>query len=142
MSEILSDSDARLCKTGGNARCGQLWRSHSRQVIPTGTVIHNVELKPGQTLAIGGLMDNTMLSEVDKIPILGDIPLLGLLFRSEFEETTKTELLIVLTPHVITSPAEEARVKFLTEREIDLVCQTLSVMMTRATFSGLYSAGS
>ena len=36
LSEILSDSDARLCKTGGNARCGQLWRSHSRQVIPTG----------------------------------------------------------------------------------------------------------
>ena len=43
----------------------------------------------------------------------------GALFRSELEDTAKTELLIVLTPHVITSPAELSRVQVLTDREIN-----------------------
>ena len=47
-----------------------------------------------------------------------DIPLLGLLFQSEFEDSRKIELLIVLTPHVITSPADFARIDELTHREI------------------------
>jgi pilus assembly protein CpaC len=63
----------------------------------------DVELKPGQTLAIGGLMDNTMLSEVDKIPILGDIPIIGFFFKSKGARENRTELLVLVTPYVLDS---------------------------------------
>ncbi len=59
-----------------------------------------------------------------KVPLLGDIPLLGALFRSELRESTTIELLIVLTPHVITSPAELSRVRELTDGEIERLSLT------------------
>jgi type II secretion system protein D len=77
-----------------------------------------VTVRDGQTIVIGGLIQDTYEARKQKVPILGDIPLLGLLFRSEFEETSKIELLIVLTPHVIISPTQFARVDELTGREI------------------------
>lgn len=61
----------------------------------------DVELRPGQTLAIGGLMDNQMLKDVDKIPLLGDIPILGFFFRSENARQDRTELLVLVTPYLL-----------------------------------------
>jgi hypothetical protein len=58
-------------------------------------------VKDGVTIIIGGLKRDSRDKTVKKIPILGDLPLLGLLFRSTSEETTKTELIILLTPHII-----------------------------------------
>jgi type II secretory pathway component GspD/PulD (secretin) len=89
------------------------------QILTKREATTTVTVRDGQTIVIGGLISDQYELRENKVPILGDIPLLGLLFRSEFEETTKTELLIVLTPHVITSPAEEARVREITEAEID-----------------------
>ncbi len=60
-----------------------------------------MELRPGQTLAIGGLMDNQMLKDVDKIPILGDIPILGFFFKSENARQDRTELLVLVTPYIL-----------------------------------------
>jgi general secretion pathway protein D len=57
--------------------------------------------KDAQTLVIGGLVrDNTLLTE-NKIPFLGDIPLLGWLFRSQTRQTQKLNLLVFLTPHLV-----------------------------------------
>jgi general secretion pathway protein D len=57
--------------------------------------------KDAQTLVIGGLVrDNTILTE-NKIPLLGDIPLLGWLFRSQSRQTQKLNLLVFLTPHLV-----------------------------------------
>ncbi|MHC4350539.1 MAG: type II secretion system protein GspD [Planctomycetota bacterium] len=89
------------------------------QILTKREATTTVTVRDGQTIVIGGLISDQYELRENKVPILGDIPLLGLLFRSEFEESTKTELLIVLTPHVITSPAEEARVREITEAEID-----------------------
>jgi len=61
----------------------------------------DVELRPGQTLAIGGLMDNNLLTTMDKIPILGDIPILGFFFRSQRTRQDRTELLVLVTPHIL-----------------------------------------
>ncbi len=61
----------------------------------------DVELRPGQTLAIGGMLDSSMLSDVDKIPILGDIPILGFFFRSEGSRQDRTELLVLVTPYIL-----------------------------------------
>ena len=61
----------------------------------------DVELQPGQTLAIGGLMDNTMAADINKHPILGDIPILGYFFRSEAVRENRTELLVLVTPYIL-----------------------------------------
>jgi pilus assembly protein CpaC len=61
----------------------------------------DVELRDGQHLAIAGLLDNTMLKNVTKIPLLGDIPILGTFFRSTDAQQQRTELLVVVTPRLV-----------------------------------------
>jgi len=68
----------------------------------------------GQTVIIGGLMSDTKAESVTKIPFLGDVPLLGYLFRHTITSNVRTELMIFLTPHIIQAPTEVAA---LTERE-------------------------
>ncbi|MFP4379384.1 MAG: type II secretion system protein GspD [Candidatus Sumerlaeia bacterium] len=55
----------------------------------------------GRTVAIGGLMEDSYIESVRKIPLLGDIPWLGALFRRTIKEKAKTELIIFLTPQVV-----------------------------------------
>jgi general secretion pathway protein D len=59
-----------------------------------------------QTVVIGGLMQTDKTEAVSKIPFLGDIPLLGLLFRRTVEQNIKKELIIFLTPHIVPNPTE------------------------------------
>jgi general secretion pathway protein D len=61
-----------------------------------------------QTVVIGGLMLNQAQQVDSKIPVLGDIPLLGAAFRRRVKNDTKTELLIFLTPHIVGQPSELA----------------------------------
>lgn len=61
-----------------------------------------------QTVIIGGLMETDKTTVDSKIPILGDIPLLGMLFKRHQKDNTKTELLIFLTPHVVNNPSQVA----------------------------------
>jgi len=63
-----------------------------------------VAIEDGQTIVIGGLMQDQKTEQVNKIPLLGDIPLLGSLFSYRTRNKTKTELLIFLTPHVAMLP--------------------------------------
>lgn len=60
----------------------------------------------GKTVAIGGLIGTTKTSQIRKVPILGDIPFLGLAFRRTITSDLKTELLIFLTPYVIMQPGD------------------------------------
>jgi len=60
-----------------------------------------VEMKDGQYLAIAGLMNNTLSDNMTKIPILGDIPILGQFFRSKDARQNRTELLVLVTPKLI-----------------------------------------
>jgi len=60
----------------------------------------------GQTVIIGGLMENSKQSTDYKIPILGDIPLIGAVFKRQVKDYSKTELIIFLTPHIV-SGAEQ-----------------------------------
>jgi len=62
----------------------------------------------GQTVIIGGLMQNQKTQTDSKVPLLGDIPLLGNLFKRRVKANTKTELMIFLTPHVVYEPAQLA----------------------------------
>jgi type II secretion system protein D len=60
----------------------------------------------GQAVIIGGLMQNNKTAAEFKIPLLGDIPLLGNLFKRTVKNNNKTELLIFLTPHIVQAPTE------------------------------------
>jgi len=60
-----------------------------------------VELRSGQAFAIAGLYDRNLLQTKSKMPVLGDIPLLGYLFRSKNLQKGVTELLVIVTPTII-----------------------------------------
>ena len=60
-----------------------------------------VELQDGQSFAIAGLMNNTLNSTMQKIPGIGDIPVLGLLFKSRAYQKNDTELVVIVTPTIV-----------------------------------------
>ena len=60
-----------------------------------------IELRDGQTFAIAGLLNNTVTETMSKVPGIGDIPILGLLFRSRARQKDRTELVVMITPHIL-----------------------------------------
>jgi pilus assembly protein CpaC len=60
-----------------------------------------VELRNGQTFAIAGLLNNSALSSMRKVPGLGDIPILGTLFKSRAYQKDQTELVVMVTPTIV-----------------------------------------
>ncbi len=79
----------------------------------------------GKTVVIGGLMERNKTESIRKVPLLGDIPVLGWAFRRKIKEDTKTELLIFLTPYVVNQPDELQR---LTREETDKTELTPNVL--------------
>jgi general secretion pathway protein D len=69
-----------------------------------------VVAKDQQTILIGGLMSDKVINSVTKIPLLGDIPILGFFFRSTTKHIVKTNLIIALTPYVINDQSDLRRV--------------------------------
>ena len=60
-----------------------------------------LELRSGQTFAVAGLMNNQMASTMSKIPGIGDIPIIGHLFRSKAAQKDQTELVVMITPEIL-----------------------------------------
>jgi len=60
-----------------------------------------VELRDGQSFAIAGLLDNRTTEIANKIPVLGDIPVLGNFFKSRATNKTNSELLVMVTPRLV-----------------------------------------
>jgi Type II secretory pathway, component PulD len=69
--------------------------------VSTRTISTTVRLNDGETITLGGLIKNTESEGYNKIPILGDIPLLGRLFRTNSKTRQKTNLVVYVTPHII-----------------------------------------
>jgi len=65
-----------------------------------------LKLRDGQTMVIGGLLRNESSKSTSKLPLLGDLPLVGAAFRSTITKKTERELLIFLTPHIIDDSAQ------------------------------------
>jgi pilus assembly protein CpaC len=61
----------------------------------------SVELLDGQTFAIAGMIDNNMNETLRRVPGLGDVPILGYLFRSQAYQKNATELVVMITPHIV-----------------------------------------
>jgi general secretion pathway protein D len=64
-------------------------------------VTTSVNVWDGQTVVLGGLLSDNMIRTKDKVPVLGDLPFLGRLFRSESNQTQKKNLIIFVTPTII-----------------------------------------
>jgi general secretion pathway protein D len=97
-SELVADRSQWVTLSGGA----------SAPVINSRSADTVVVTPDGQTVIIGGLMQDSKAESSSKIPFLGDIPLLGNLFKRQVKNGSKTELLIFLTPHIIHAPTEIA----------------------------------
>jgi general secretion pathway protein D len=87
-----------------------LTTSSTLPVTQKRTVDTTVIVKDNQTVVIGGLIDDSTSVDETKVPGLGDIPVLGWLFKDRSERNDKTNLYIFLTPRVIKNPGEAAEV--------------------------------
>ena len=87
---------------------GEVLRSPPINIITAETTIAALS---GQTVVLGGLITKERDVVERKVPVLGDIPLLGWLARYETEQIRRTELLIIMTPHVVRSREDAERIK-------------------------------
>src|SRR5450830_1784641 len=81
--------------TGGTAGSAILPAFTTRRATTT------VQLFDGQSFAIGGLIKNNVTTNIKALPMLGEIPVLGALFRSTDFQTDRTELVFIITPHLV-----------------------------------------
>jgi pilus assembly protein CpaC len=73
-----------------------------------------VELGSGQSFVIGGLLQNSHNNSTSKAPVLGDLPIIGALFRSNSFQKQETELMIVVTPYLV-KPVDANRIALPTD---------------------------
>ncbi len=102
-------------------------------VFVTSSAQTTVAVKDGQTVIIGGLIRNKTSSSEYSIPILGDIPLIGALFKSEDFEEVRTELMIFLTPVVVRNSESLKRISEMETEALRL--------MDRALLDGIVNDG-
>jgi pilus assembly protein CpaC len=76
--------------------------------LTTRTASTTIELDDGQSFAIAGLLKEDVYQDIEKFPVLGDIPILGALFRSSEFRRRESELVIIVTPHLV-KPLDMAR---------------------------------
>jgi type II secretory pathway component GspD/PulD (secretin) len=90
------------------------------------SVVTKVVVGNGEAIAIGGLRIDTATKDVDKIPFLGDIPVLGHLFKSTTRRTADKELLIFLRPEIVEEAVsdEEAKLEQFRQKLVDRVRQS------------------
>jgi general secretion pathway protein D len=85
------------------------------------SVVTQAIAQDGQTIALGGLISYSYTRTTNRIPLLGDIPLLGTLFGSNSYNTTETELIVLLTPRIIsTLPGANVATRELEDKLKDL----------------------
>lgn len=96
-----------------------------------------VELRDGQTFAISGLLDRNMDETLRRVPGIGDIPILGYLFRSSAYRKNTTELVVMITPHIMRrdSPGVTPNLPGLSEPFLPIPTRTMP--MPPPAFSGL-----
>ena len=66
----------------------------------------NIMVKDGQTIVIGGLFRDLTVTSRSQVPLLGDLPYIGVAFRGTHDTVTRQEVIVLLTPHIIDDPEE------------------------------------
>lgn len=81
----------------------------SAEGIPDETsaeLVTNIMVKDGQTIVIGGLLRDKITVAKTQVPVIGDLPVIGSLFRGNADKNERQEVMILLTPHIINEPEE------------------------------------
>lgn len=99
--------------TAGEAPAGGNPNINKRK-IQTKMVARN-----GQTIAIGGMISHSLTSQKSKVPILGDLPILGALFSSKSNSDRTTELILLVTPYVIANTDDAAHISDAMKEQLD-----------------------
>ncbi len=105
---VIMQINPTISETTG--RTVQINEDLSAEVYAERSSVSKVAVRDGQTIVIGGLIEDTIKQTHSKVPLLGDIPGLGALFRRTVDQTVKTELLIFLTPTVADTDEELAAI--------------------------------
>jgi len=95
------DSDAILLQVSPKADFQNGFTPDGTPIISTRKASTNVKVRNGQTIVIGGLIRDSLIKSEKKVPVLGDVPLLGNLFRSTVTSKVKTELIVFITPIIL-----------------------------------------
>lgn len=90
-------------------------------IIDTTNARTTVSVKSNQTVVLGGMITKTDDTTERKVPLLGDIPLIGQLFRYDSKRMRRTELLIFMTPRIITNDAEAEMIKEIEAQRIHFI---------------------
>ncbi len=103
-----------------STRTTQISEGFESPIINKREIDTTVTVRDGHTIVIGGLIQTTDEQRFTKIPILGDIPLLGEIFKSRQKSEIKTELLVILTPRIIPGGSQDSvkKIQQLTEHAI------------------------
>ena len=104
-------------------------------------LVTNIIVKDGETVVIGGMFRDTTTSNRAQVPLLGEIPVLGALFRSTADQVVREEVMILLTPHIIERPSEldgNARAKEVAQKRLGARNQLPLIMRARLA-DGSYS---
>ncbi len=80
--------------------------SYPQPIIDSRKATTKLLIKDGQTVVLGGLRKKEHTKEINKIPLLGDVQLVGWLFRSEGEDNTVSEVVVFVTPRIVEQPVE------------------------------------
>ena len=72
----------------------------------TTEVMTNIMVRDGKTIVIGGLFQEKTILGKSQVPLLGDLPILGELFSSKNDQSIRTELIVLITPHIINDPEQ------------------------------------
>ncbi len=102
-----------------------------------------VEMRDGQSFAIAGLLQDDFADQSGQVPWLGDVPILGTLFRSAEFQRKQTELVIIVTPHLVTPTSSDAlslptdRMRIPTETELFLAGRTEGALGSSTSISQL-----
>lgn len=102
--QITSDNRLILDLNVTQDRPGQVVKTGTGEAVAIDTqrIGTQVLVNNGETIVLGGIYQHSVSDTVDQVPLLGDIPLLGALFRRTYQQMGKSELLIFVTPKVVT----------------------------------------
>ena len=103
-----------------SAETVQISRDFNPQILIKRQATTELRVKDGQTVCIAGFISDEIKERENQVPLLGDIPLLGELFKYSERQRVKSELIIFITPHIITSPQEMLRMTNVHRRQSKL----------------------
>ncbi len=112
---LIVQQDTSTVNVGGGSLpvlIGNNVQNFSIDTVNTSNIQGTVVAKDGLTVAVGGLINHRDSNVVQKVPFISDIPVLGQLFQRKEQVKSKSELILLITPHIITNPSETENVTY------------------------------